>query len=120
VPIQIVSLSLEVGLHKHIYLGIASPTLCCEDPDDYGIRIVQKGENKGDGCKQKIEAYLHKTLPHLKEKERQTLEPVLRKYCHLFYRAGSTDLSLQVEFIMLERQRTLDPYRKPRTGFPMR
>jgi DNA-directed RNA polymerase specialized sigma subunit len=90
VPIQIVNLSLEeVELHKHMYVGVASPTRCCDvkDTDDYGICIIQRGENKGDGCKQKFEEYLQEKLAHLKRKERQILELVLRKYCHFFMKS---------------------------------
>jgi hypothetical protein len=65
VPIQTANLSLEeVELTKHTYVGIASPARCCEteDPDDYGIYIVQRGvgngENRGDGSQQKFKEYL--------------------------------------------------------------
>jgi hypothetical protein len=73
---------------------VTSPVHCREpeDPDNYGICIVQKGENRGGGSKQKFKEYLREKLAHLQGKYRQILEPVLQKYCHLFYGIGSTDI----------------------------
>ena len=41
---------------------------------------------------QKFEEYLQEKLAHLKHAERRTLEPVLRRYKHLFYGLGSNQL----------------------------
>jgi hypothetical protein len=67
VPIQIANLSVEVELHRHMYVGVASPARCCEieDPGDYGVCIVQKEEIRGDDSKQKFKEYLQEKLVHL-------------------------------------------------------
>ena len=94
VPIQIVNLSLEeVKLHKHRYVGTASPTLCgIVNPGDYGVIVVQKEENIRDNSERKFEEYLEEKLAHLGRQEQKMLKSVLRKYRHIFYGIGSTDL----------------------------
>jgi hypothetical protein len=131
VPIQIANLSLEeVELPKHTYVGVASPTHCyeTEDPDDYGIRIVQRAvdneENRGDGSKQKFEEYLQEKLAHLQGQDRRILEPVLQKHCHLFYGIGSTDIGCtsRVQHVIETgdaRPIKKNPYRIPHTLKPL-
>jgi len=91
VPIQVVNLSLEeVELQKQTYIGEASPIGNGDVVQrDVEINRVLK-EPKVEP--QKFEEYLHEKLAHLKTAERRTLEPVLRKYKHLFYGLGSTQL----------------------------
>jgi len=91
VPIQAVNLSLEeVKLQKRTYVGEASP-ISNKDvvQKDVEINRVLK-EPKVEP--RKFEEYLQEKLAHLKIAERRTLEPVLRKYKHLFYGLGSTQL----------------------------
>jgi len=91
VPIQVVNLSLEeIELSKRTYVGEASP-LSNKDvvQEDVRINHVLK-EPKLEP--RKFEEYLQEKLAHLKIAERRTLEPVLRKYKHLFYGLGSTQL----------------------------
>ena len=91
VPIQIVNLSLEeLELQKQTYVGEASPI--------GNENVVQKNVEINHVLRdvkiapQKFEEYLQEKLAHLKHAERRTLEPVLRRYKHLFYGLGSTQL----------------------------
>jgi len=91
VPIQVVNLSLEeLELQKQTYVGEASPI--------GNENVVQKNVEINHVLRdvkiapQKFEEYLQEKLAHLKHAERRTLEPVLRRYKHLFYGLGSNQL----------------------------
>ena len=123
VPIQVVNLSLEeIELPKRTYVGEASP-LSNKDVVQKDVRInhVLK-ESKLEP--QKFEEYLQEKLAHLKSAERRTLEPVLRKYKHLFYGLGSTQLGCtsQVEHSIETgdaKPIKRSPYRIPHTLKPV-
>ena len=90
-PIQVVNLSLEeLELQKQTYVGEASPI--------GNKNVVQKNVEINHVLRdvkiapQKFEEYLQEKLAHLKHAERRTLEPVLRRYKHLFYGLGSNQL----------------------------
>ena len=122
VPIQMLNLSLEeVTLNKHTYVGVASPTQNDEilgpvnqegnvvhgvnelseiyskrretnrKPDNQEVSVVHGAKEISDK-RREFDEYLNEKLVHLKNKERQILEPVLRRYCHLFYGIGSPDI----------------------------
>jgi len=89
VPVQIANLTLDdVELKKHGEIGVASPILTeskrnCEICNV--IPIMETSEETVDD----FDNYLRGKLAHLTDKERCTLEPVLRRYKHLFYGLGS-------------------------------
>jgi hypothetical protein len=83
-----------------------------------------KGGNRGDGSKQKFKEFLREKLVHLRGKDRQILEPVLQKYCHLFYGIGSTDIGCtsQVQHVIETgdaRPIKKNPYRIPHALKPV-
>ena len=109
VPIQIVNLSLEeVELHKHTYVGLASPTQNNEidNPDEREVNVVQRGVSGLNDRRRKFDVYLRVKLAHLKGRGRRILLSVLRRYCHLFYRIGSTDIGCTSQ---VHRQGMPDP-----------
>ena len=112
-PIQAVNLSLEeVKLQKRTYVGEASPI---SNKD-----VVQKDVEINRVLKEpKVEPrkfeYLQEKLAHLKIAERRTLEPVLRKYKHLFYGLGSTQDVLARQNIVLRQG-----MQNPLNGVPTR
>ena len=86
-----VNLSLEeVRLQKQIYIGEASP-IGNGDVVQRGFEINHVSRETTVGV-QKFEGYLQEKLAHLGNAERRIAEPVLRKYKHLFYGLGSTQL----------------------------
>jgi hypothetical protein len=92
VPIQIVNLSLEdMELKKHMYIGEASPIEVNDTQvsKDYEINHILREE---DMSPLDFESYLREKLKHLEKRDRQLLEPVLRRYKHLFYGLGSREL----------------------------
>jgi len=114
VPIQVVNLSLqEVKLQKGTYVGEASP-ISNKDvvQKDVEINRVLK-EPKVEP--RKFEEYLQEKLAHLNVAERRTLEPVLRKYKHLFYGLGSTQDVLARQNIVLRQG-----MQNPLNGVPTR
>jgi hypothetical protein len=122
VPIQISNLSLEeVEISKHTCVGVASPIFCSEneDPDDCRIRIVHRVENEKDKNKQHFQEYLEKKLDHLRGRDRQILETVLRKYSHLFYGFGNTDIGCTSHVQHAIETGDARPIRKIPTGFRM-
>jgi hypothetical protein len=95
VPIQIINLSLEeVELPKHICVGIASPTEACVGNELARVQGVTQTHTleRGDEVQNQrtFELYLNEKLGHLTARDRNYLEPVLRKYCHIFYQEGSS------------------------------
>ncbi len=107
-------------MNKHTYVGVASPTQndeiikpenqevsvvhgvnelseICErrqtsrKPDNQEVSVVH-GAKKICDKRREFDEYLNEKLAHLKNKERRILEPVLRRYCLLFYGIGSSDI----------------------------
>jgi hypothetical protein len=90
VPIQVVNLSLEeVKLERQTYVGKASPVSSGNVVQGFEINHVSRDTILNPG---KFEGYLQEKLAHLRNTECRILEPVLRKYKHLFYGLGSTQL----------------------------
>ena len=90
VPIHIANLSLEeIKLEKQVQVGVASPI---QLPDDVAGSDVNVILGNVDAVPGDFEKYLRETLAHLEKRDRQVLEPVLRKYKHLFYGIGSLQL----------------------------
>jgi transposase InsO family protein len=122
VPIQVANLSLEeVTLGKGMYIGQASPitveetiapTGCNAASTGRGIRVVEQAKKSasgkpafierkigavkrdGDLLLSKFNEYLQEKLTHLEMNDRRILEPVIRRYRHLFYGLGSKDLGV--------------------------
>ena len=116
VPLQIINLSLEeVELSKHMYVGTASPTEPCvgsELAEVQDVLRIEKMEATKAGrgeivlgpCDQRkqtkngdkgrgetvFDLYLNEKLGHLPEYDRNKLEPVLKRYSHIFYQEGSS------------------------------
>jgi hypothetical protein len=101
VPIQILNLSLEeVELPKHMYVGLASPTEPCVGNELAGGQGIDNEVNTvtiRNGDKGRSETvfrlYLNEKLGHLIAQDRNKLEPVLRKYSHIFYQEGSSAIA---------------------------
>jgi hypothetical protein len=81
-------------LQKHTHVGIASPTQNNElgYPAENEICITRKGVSETAQSLWDFDKYLQGKLRHLTKDKRRILEPVLQKYCHLFYGFGSTDI----------------------------
>jgi hypothetical protein len=96
VPIQILNLSLEeVELPKHMYVGLASPTEPCvagSQGIDNAVNTVTIGNGDKGQSEIVFELYLNEKLGHLTAQDRNKLEPVLRKYNHIFYQKGSSGI----------------------------
>jgi hypothetical protein len=100
-----------------MYVGIASPTENCVGNELAKVQSVLETKNKeaidkgrsetvfdpheqvkniknGDKWRSEIvfELYLNEKLRHLTEKDRNILEPILRKYYHIFYQEGSSEI----------------------------
>ena len=124
VPIQIINLSLEeVKMGKQMCVGVASPIKVDETQryKGYDINPVFKDE---EATIRKFDDYLRDKLMHLDEKEQCILEPVLRKYKHLFYGLGSAELgsTSQVEHSIETgdaRPIKKNPYRTPHALKPV-
>ena len=117
VPIQINNLSLEeMKLERQMYIGVASP-ISVEEPqisEGYSINSVAR-DNVLSG---EFDKFIQDKLKHLGKKDYSVLEPVLRKYKHLFYGLGSTELgsTSQVEHSIETgdaRPIKKNPYRTP-------
>ena len=95
------NLSLEeTELQKHTYVGIASPTQSSDTdyPDEQGICVVQRGPSVTNQSLWEFDEYLQEKLSHLTRDERRILEPVLRRYCYLFYGFGSIKYRFCVDY----------------------
>jgi len=77
-------------LQKQTYIGETS-TIGNGDAVQRGFEIKHVSRETTVGL-QKFEEYLQEKLTHLGNAERRISEPVLRKYKHLFYGLGSTQL----------------------------
>jgi hypothetical protein len=100
-----------------MYVGIASPTETCVGNELAKVQSVLEIENKeaidrgrskavfdpheqvknmknGDKRQNEIvfDLYLNEKLGHLTEKDRKILEPILRKYYHIFYQEDSSEI----------------------------
>jgi hypothetical protein len=127
VPVQIANLLLkEIKLRKHTYVGVASPTQNSEIdyPDEHEICVVQRELSDTDQSLWEYDKYSQGKLRHLTKAERRILEPVLRKYCYLFYGFGSTDIGCtsQVQHVIETRDARpikRNPYRIPHVLKPV-
>ena len=89
VPVQIANLSLEeIELKKYSEVGVASPIVIDGERRRGTYDVSPVTETSGETV-QDFDNYLKGKLAPLTDKERCTLEPVLRRYKHLFYGLGS-------------------------------
>ena len=91
VPLQITNMSLEeVELAKRTPVGVASPIQLenTRATEECNVHAVQSRTD----AKHKFEKYIQGKLSHLKRRDRDILEGVLRQYKHLFYGIGSKEL----------------------------
>jgi hypothetical protein len=74
-----------------MYVGEASPIETHETqvPTSYEINHILRED---DMLPLEFESYLQEKLGHLERRDRHILEPVLRRYMHLFYGLGSREL----------------------------
>jgi hypothetical protein len=118
VPVQITNLSLEeIELKKHLGIGVASPILTDGERRRGTYNVSPVKETSGETV-QEFDNYLKGKLAHLTDTERCTLEPVLRRYKHLFYGLGSQQVGCtsQVEHVIETgdaRSIKRNPYRTP-------
>jgi hypothetical protein len=118
VPIQIVNLSQgEVKLERQTYVGVASPTRVDKTlaTTECGVSVVRRDT---DLSPVEFDDYVREKLTHLKSDDRHILEPIIRRYQHLFYGLGSKELGItsQVEHSIDTRDARLikrTPYRTP-------
>ena len=124
VPIQIANLSLEeIKIGKQTYIGEASPIQIDETHRDEGYEINPVLRNEGTTSRE-FDDYIRDKLMHLAKREQCILEPVLRKYQHLFYGLGSIELgsTSQVEHSIETgdaRPIKRNPYRTPHALKPV-
>jgi hypothetical protein len=124
VPIQIINLSLEeVELEGRMYIRVASPITvdAIQVPVEHDVNSILQG---CDVAPNTFEGYLREKLTHLKTGDRRILEPMLRRYKHLFYGLGSKNLgsTSQVEHNIETgdaRPIKRNPYRTPHALKPV-